>query len=155
MSTAQESVRSLLIPLQGRNLLLPNVAVAEIVSYQAPESVADAPQWLLGSIAWRGRRVPLVHCEALCGEDADGDAPTRRIAVVNTVRSDGRLPFYAVLTAGIPRLLRVERNMIEPLEEPSPEDAWVSRARLQGEEVVIPFMEQLESTVAAHWPAAA
>jgi hypothetical protein len=51
MRRYEETVRSLWIPLRGMNLLLPNVAVAEISPYRVPDSLKDAPDWLLGTLA--------------------------------------------------------------------------------------------------------
>ena len=39
---------------------LPNVAVAEVVAYRAPDEVEGGPEWLLGKLSWRGQEVPVV-----------------------------------------------------------------------------------------------
>ena len=43
-----DEVASLLIPMVGRPMLLPNVAVAEIVPWVEPEKQDNAPEWFLG-----------------------------------------------------------------------------------------------------------
>jgi chemosensory pili system protein ChpC len=66
-------IRCVLVPVSNLRLLLPNATVAEVITYSKPEPVADAPEWLLGRIAWRGWRVPLVSFAQLTGSEA-GDA---------------------------------------------------------------------------------
>ena len=50
----------LLVPLADRTLLLPNVAVAELIPYRAPQVSEGMPEWFLGQIAWRDLRLPLL-----------------------------------------------------------------------------------------------
>lgn len=149
-STVQDSVRTLIIPLQGRNLLLPNVAVAEIIPYLRPHAVADAPDWLLGAIGWRGLNIPLISYDRLQGVHDDGTFGQARIAVINTVRPDGGLDFYALVTAGIPQIKRVNAESIEEVSADAGE-GLLSQVRIGDIEAVIPDLSALESVVAACW----
>ena len=54
-----DSLTGLLLPLSDRTLLLPNVAVAELIAYRNPQVAAGLPQWYLGQVAWRDLRLPL------------------------------------------------------------------------------------------------
>ena len=67
MEGTRDKVRSLWVPLREMNLLLPNVAVAEIGSYRAPEARADMPEWFLGMVKWREKTIPVISLEAVCG----------------------------------------------------------------------------------------
>ncbi|EPN84602.1 hypothetical protein A234_10571, partial [Pseudomonas syringae pv. actinidiae ICMP 19101] len=53
------SLTGLLLPLSDRHLLLPNVAVAELIDYQDCSAGPDAPEWYLGVISWRELSLPL------------------------------------------------------------------------------------------------
>ena len=53
-------IRGVLIQVAEARLLLPNATIAEVLSYADPEPVANAPDWLLGRIRWRGWQLPLV-----------------------------------------------------------------------------------------------
>lgn len=55
-----DSLTGLLLPLSDRTLLLPNVAVAELIAYRNPQVAAGLPQWYLGQVAWRDLRLPLL-----------------------------------------------------------------------------------------------
>ena len=60
MNTAVTDIRGVLIQVAGARLLLPNATIAEVLSFADPEPVANAPDWLLGRIRWRGWQLPLL-----------------------------------------------------------------------------------------------
>lgn len=138
-------IPSLMVPLQGRPLLVPNLAVAEIVPFSEPVPVADKPVWYIGDIHWRGVNVPVVSVVLMRGEDEDIPSDAR-IAVFNGL--DGKLPFYGVICHGIPRLVRVRAQDIEATDGMyTPiDDAFVA---VGGELAVIPNLVQIESIIAA------
>ncbi|MDH0747298.1 chemotaxis protein CheW [Pseudomonas sp. GD03842] len=104
------SLTGLLIPLSDRYLLLPNVAVAELIDYQ--DSIADpaAPQWYLGPINWRHRSLPLLSFEAACGSRARVGGRAR-IVVLNALGGRPDLKFIAVLIQGIPRSCKLDSQL--------------------------------------------
>lgn len=104
MNAVVESVRSLWLPLENTNLLVPNVAIAEVLNYRAPDPVEGGPDWLLGSLLWRDQKLPVLSIERLCGYSLPKSARGARIAILNSVSADSKLPFFAMVTAGIPRL---------------------------------------------------
>ena len=58
-------VDCLLIPLKDKNLLLPNVTVAEIIPFSHLLTTASSVDWMLGRLDWRGTPVPVVCYEML------------------------------------------------------------------------------------------
>lgn len=54
------SLTGLVVPLADRALLLPNVAVAELIPYRTPPAMAGMPDWFLGQVAWRDLSLPLL-----------------------------------------------------------------------------------------------
>jgi chemosensory pili system protein ChpC len=104
------SLTGLLIPLSDRHLLLPNVAVAELIDYQ--DSIADpaAPQWYLGPINWRNRSLPLLSFEAACGSRARVGGRAR-IVVLNALGGRPDLKFIGLLTQGIPRSCKLDNQL--------------------------------------------
>ncbi|CAM5314949.1 chemotaxis protein CheW [Rhodanobacter lindaniclasticus] len=98
-------------------MLLPNATIAEVVTHSAPEPIEGAPPWLLGRIAWRGWRVPLVSFTRLAGT-AEGDSElVVRVAVLKALGGDPRLPFIAVQTQGFPRLTTLNAELIIPTHD--------------------------------------
>lgn len=100
----------LILPLSDRNLLLPNVAVAELIDYQDCSADSDAPEWYLGPISWRQHSLPLLSFEAACGGRTlvGGRA---RIVVLNALGGRDELKFIALLTQGIPRSCKVDNQL--------------------------------------------
>lgn len=138
-------IRCVLVPVGQLRLLLPNATVAEVITQPTPEPVAGAPDWLLGRIAWRGWRVPLVSFTRLAGAE-EGDAELSvRVAVLKALGGDPALPFIAVVTQGFPRLTTLNAELIIPTHDGSPLPPGVRAQVLVRDDVaVIPDMEGIE-----------
>lgn len=104
------SLTGLLMPLGDRTLLLPNVAVAELIPYRAPQVSDGMPDWFLGQIAWRDLRLPLLSFEAASGGQAVVNSGSR-VAVINALGGRPMVKFLAVLVQGIPRSIKVEASL--------------------------------------------
>lgn len=139
-----QEVASLLIPIQGRLLLAPNVTVAEIVPVSQVIPVQDAPAWYLGNCAWREQTIPLLSFEVMNGEDKPGVASRSRFAVLNTTGVNESLPFIAILTQGLPRLARVTEEEITQREDADNKPYELMHVSWAGEEAVIPDVEAIE-----------
>jgi chemosensory pili system protein ChpC len=139
-------IRCVLVPVGDLRLLLPNATVAEVITHTTPEPVADAPAWLLGRIAWRGWRVPLVSFTHLA-DAGEGDAELSvRVAVLKALGGNPRLPFIAVLTQGFPRLTTLNAELIIPTHDGSPLPAGVRAQVLVRDDVaMIPDLEWIEA----------
>ncbi|OLS61120.1 chemotaxis protein CheW [Pseudomonas putida] len=108
-SGRRTSLTGLLLPLSDRSLVLPNVAVAELIGYQACTTAPDQPAWLLGWIDWRGQRLPLLSFEAACGgQTRVGERA--RIVVLNALGGTSR-SFFALLVQGIPRSCKLDSQL--------------------------------------------
>lgn len=104
------TLTGLILPLSDRSLLLPNVAVAELIDYQDSSAEPDAPAWYLGPISWRELTLPLLSFEATCGSRTlvGGRA---RIVVLNALGGHADLRFIALLVQGIPRSCKVDSQL--------------------------------------------
>ena len=105
-----EGLTGLLVPLADRTLLLPNVAVAELIPYRAPQVSEGMPEWFLGQIAWRDLRLPLLSFEAASGGQAQVTGGAR-VAVINALGGRPKVKFIALLVQGIPRSLKVGSDL--------------------------------------------
>jgi chemosensory pili system protein ChpC len=139
-------IRCVLVPVGNLRLLLPNATIAEVVTQSKPEPVADAPEWLLGRIAWRGWRVPLVSFTKLAGTE-EGDAELSvRVAVLKALGGNPKLPFIAVLTQGFPRLTTLNAELIIPTHDGSVLPPGVRAHVLVRDDVaMIPDLEWIET----------
>lgn len=139
-----QEVASLLIPIQGRQLLAPNVTVAEIVPVSQVVPIQDAPAWYLGNCSWREQTIPLLSFEVMNGEDKPGVSARSRFAVLNTTGVNDSLPFIAILTQGLPRLARVTEEEITEREDADNKAYELMHVSWAGEEAVIPHVEAME-----------
>ena len=100
----------LLLPLADRTLILPNVAVAELIDYQPGSFDMDSPPWYLGRVNWRNRQIPLLSFESACGgKTVIGDRA--RIVVLNALGGRPDLKFMALLVQGIPRSCKLDSQL--------------------------------------------
>ena len=100
----------LLLPLADRHLVLPNVAIAELIDYQRGEPASDAPPWYLRQVTWRDRQIPLISFEAVCGE-AGVTGERSRIVVLNALGGRPTLKFIALVIQGIPRSYKLDSEL--------------------------------------------
>ena len=106
-------IRGVLIQIAGSQLLLPNAATVEVLSYADPDPIGDVPDWLLGQIRWRGWRLPLVSFARIAGTHTPGSAIGTKMIVLKALGGDPKLPYFALVAQGFPRLVTISRdNMI-------------------------------------------
>lgn len=143
-------VRGVLLPLQEGQLLLPNATVCEVVSYRSPDAVSSAvPDWILGAFGWRNHAVPLVSYERILGQESGEIGHRARVAIVNTLNGNDRLPYIGILLRSAPHLVRVTEDTIAPAAADQPPAAMVaSRAVVNGVDALIPDLDALESALA-------
>ncbi len=142
-------VRTQLIPLADINLLLPNTCIAEVIDLGELNPVNKAPEWFLGMMDWRGVRIPVMSFESANG--ISSIAPTRnsRVAVLNGISGDKNLPFYGVLSQGIPKLLALEKSAIETIKKPTHKLPLASeQTQLADVSAVIPDQPKIEKLLA-------
>ena len=146
MSDTQKIIACLYLPVNQQQLLLPNVSVAEVVGYQAPVIQSDKPDFFLGYVTWRGINIPLISSELANGQTTNKATPNARIVVINSIGEHNEsLPFFAILTQGIPRLVKVASDLIKPVKSHVANKAEISCIKLDGEEAIIPNLPYLEA----------
>lgn len=149
MADALDSLNGLIVPMAEQQLLLPNVAVAELVGYRLSVPAEKGPEWFLGWASWRDQKVPLLDPERLLGQQpaAHADAPARTL-ILNALGGRAGMPFIGLRVWGIPRSRKVLRGEIEQAGEPR---RFVSQpVRLAGsdEVLLIPDLHAVEQALA-------
>lgn len=139
------SLTGLVVPLADRTLLLPNVAVAELIPYRAPPAMTGMPAWFLGQVAWRDLSLPLLSFEAASGGQAvTGDGA--RIAILNALGGRANVKFIALLVQGIPRSLRVTEDL--PRAEVALATLELAAVKVDDAVLRIPDLQGLEQLLA-------
>src|ERR1700688_2009869 len=90
MSDLRDDLYSLLVPLAGERLIVPRACVAEVIGYQPPAEMTNAPPWYVGLVSWGGRSVPIVSFEGAFGQPLPSVSSRTRIVIFHA--SSGMLP---------------------------------------------------------------
>ena len=149
MSENNQTLSWVIIPMNGRQLLLPNVTIAEVVDYASSDAGANTPEWLVGHLNWRGLELPVISYDAANGAALTIPGDNRgRIVVLNTIGDrHQQVPFMALVTQGIPSQARLTDEQIRTLDgETGPAD--LMQVEVEGDTAWIPNLEYLESLAA-------
>ncbi|EAR07553.1 chemotaxis protein CheW [Reinekea blandensis] len=138
-------VSSLLVPVQNKSLLVPNVVVAEVVPLAQMENEPGTPPWHLGYIQWRGERIPVLSFEIANSQVHARDSDNARLAVMNATTGQSRHQFFAVLVQGIPRMIKLTDNEVREDKQVSRGDAEQMAVITQLGKAVIPDLNYLEN----------
>lgn len=146
-----DAVYALLIEITGESLLLPNAAVTEVTALDRFEPADEgAPAWLSGWHATAERRIPVLSFEALSGRARPQTHKRARVVIVNPIGQRVGGGGFALLAQSQPHLISINRGGIAavPLAHGDREELVLSRARMAGQEAVIPDLEQIEARLA-------
>ena len=150
MNAEAEELYSLLVPLSEERLIVPRACVVEVVRFASPDHEAGAHKWMMGTVNWNGRELPVVSFEGMLGKDVP--AATGRTRIVVFYSSTGKLKtgYFGILTQGFPQLVRVNKDVLDlHTTEGWPEDAPVlCRVKMINEFPLIPDLEKLEAMLA-------
>lgn len=149
MTDIAHIIRGVLIQVAGARLLLPNAAIAEVMSFAPPEPIDDAPEWLLGRIRWRGWGLPLISFSRYSGIADEQGGLGSKVIVLKALGGDTKRPYFAVLTQGFPRLVTVTDAALSRLDEAGDElpEGVLSRVRLNEDNAYVPDLEELEASL--------
>ncbi|MCP5313215.1 MAG: chemotaxis protein CheW [Chromatiaceae bacterium] len=140
----------MLIPMREGRMLLPNATVAEIIGYREPDPISHPVSWIQGQINWHQRRILVVDFERLLGRQVIGAGVRQRIAVCYGLNPEKGWPLLGLVAQGIPRLLRVNREVIDAARSSQPGKAPVRMTLWSGgEELLVPDIDYLQSQLPA------
>lgn len=147
MSRARDSreVSGVLIPAGTADVLLPNAAVAEVTTFNDPTPLPSVPDWLLGTVTWRGCSVPLVSLARAGAEPTGSGHPRRsRVMICYTPSGNSALPYVGILASGPPRLVRLSAQVLKPAQI-EPEHPFVLHGLIYAQRsAFIPDMDAIE-----------
>jgi chemosensory pili system protein ChpC len=150
MSDLREELYSLLVPLAGERLIVPRACVAEVIGYQVPAAMTNAPPWYAGLVSWSGRNVPVVSFEGAFSQPLPSVSTRTRIVIFHANSGVLEAGFFGMLTQGFPQLVRINADVVRP--DPSrsfPERSPViCQVRMVNETPLIPDLQRLEQMIA-------
>jgi len=150
MSAESEELYSLLVPLSEDRLIVPRACVAEVVRFSKADKQEGAHDWMMGTVNWNGRPLPVVSFEGAIGKDVPIITGRTRVVVFHAVGGHLKTGYFGILTQGFPQLVRVNRDVLKlEAKDGWPEDAPIlCRVRMINEFPMIPDLEKLEVMLA-------
>jgi chemosensory pili system protein ChpC len=151
MAAGREELYAVLVSLSSDTLLLPNAAVAEVVSPESmDEPPAGAPAWFAGHVTYNNRRLAVVRFEVLNGGGSGEDSRRTRLAVLQPVTGALRSGQYAIVCQGYPHLVTLNRTALrkEDLQSTDSEDFVFTRVSIANTNALIPNLEKIEQVLA-------
>lgn len=140
-------IHSQMLSLDGDPLILPNTAVAEIINYRDPTPVDNSPEWLLGTMEWRGIRIPLMSLESAMGKSMPAISSQNHIAILNSISDDDTINFYALVTGSLPRLVNLDEKTITAAANDDKDDLVLSNVLVNKKAAIIPDLDAIENMV--------
>jgi chemosensory pili system protein ChpC len=150
LSNLSDELYSLLVPLVGERLLVPRACVAEVISYQSPAEMTNAPPWYAGLVSWNGKSVPVISFEGTLGLPLPTISGRTRIVVFHAPGGTVQSGCFGVLTQGFPQLVRVSAEVIraDPSRSFPDRSPVICQVRMINETPLIPDLERLEQMIA-------
>ncbi len=152
MTEEKQEIYSLIIPMRGKTILIPNKALAEIAPFIDSEPAPEGHQpWHLGYLNWRGSRLPVISYERIYDENfPPRERRLKMIAIINTQLGLKEMPHFGIAVEGIPRLGLVNRENIEHRDPDNIESlqAVISADVIYNKrEMLIPDVKELEKLI--------
>lgn len=145
MDNQTEQMRGILITVPGGKLLLPNATVSEIITFASPEIVEKKPDWYLGALRWKGYRLPLISFSTMAGWSLGENHSGSKVAILKGLSGDSKLPYYALLTLGFPRLVNINSEHL--IDDPEHTNALFYTAYLDNDAVTVPNLDAFEQQI--------
>lgn len=150
MEPEEETVRCLALPIVGDQLLVPSAVVAEVFTAPGVSPANGGPDWLLGSLFWRGVVLPLVCMETALGGERLDLGTRSKLVVMHGITGSESLRYYAMLLQGIPRQILATRHTVKAAGGSGGERAYVAaELQLDGEPAFIPDLDGIEKALLA------
>jgi len=142
-TTSQAKILAIRLPLQDITLLLPYSMVAEVASL----SLRTQEGGFLGSVEWRGVRIPVFSLERACNQSVDILAGRVRLVVLYGVSDPSNRPYYALVLSGMPHTESIYPAQLSVVDDAQSQDVCALLGMptlLNGELVYIPSPQVLE-----------
>lgn len=143
-----QEIRTILAPLTDGYVMLPNIAIGEILTYTSPEPFKQGPPWLLGEIAWHGWQVPVINYERLLEPASVTKLTSKtRILIIKTLGESTQVNYIGLVIQGLPRLKKAsEKSLVEEQVDGLP-DTVFSKVKINDLQAIIPEIGDLTRTV--------
>ena len=147
-------VNSLLLPVTGAVLLVPQLAVAEVLNSgelgaeDLHSNNTSVSPHCYGWIRWRNQDIPLLSFDSIYSGHRPSLDEGLKVVICNAVFKAAATGFYALVVSGFPRFacLSMESEMVLG-GALSDQEGVQMRVNIDGEEVLIPDFDFIEKIV--------
>lgn len=157
MDQYEDTVRCLVLPIVGEQILVPNAVVAEVYAADTISVSTGGPDWLLGSVIWRGSELPLVCMEAALGGARLEAGVRSKVVVMKALSASEALKNFAILVQGIPhQVLAADHSVTMGTPIDGTRSFVALDLLVEGAQAFIPDMDAVEKAlldVVDHWRA--
>ncbi len=150
MSSAETELYSLLVPLSEERLIVPRACVAEVVRFTAAKRPEGSKNWMVGTINWNGRELPVTSFEGMIDKEIPATTGRTRVVVFFSTTGKVKSGYFGVITQGFPQLVRVNREVLK-LDSTA---GWAEgapvlcRVKMINEFPLVPDLEAIEEMIA-------
>lgn len=144
----ETEIRSILIPVTGGDLLLPNANIAEIVAYSAPEKMDQAAEWILGNVIWHGWQVPVISLPVLTEQVESESVDDAKICISKCLVNNERLPYIGILAQGFPRLVTITEALMTEIPDGGKHIAIAGEVLIGDRQAILPDLNRIGQLVA-------
>ena len=139
-------VYSVLINLEGENLLVPNAAVAEVAGQDQFTPREGKPRWYIGNMRWQSRELPVISVEAMLGHPVPEMQRKSRLVALN---APAQAAAFAILSRSYPMIVTLNEMALQPeaLGENEPDKLIYARVRVANRQAMIPDLDGLAALV--------
>jgi len=139
-------ITSLVIPIGTAQLLLPSVAVAEILHERPLSTQLGEPDWLLGLLNWREHLIPVISLEELAGlEFPPPESEPRTIILYGNPKN--KVPYYAFKTQGMPHSLQVVKDLLLLPQEVNDKPGIIASVEIETRLTWLPDLDYIEEAI--------
>lgn len=149
-----EKIRSLLVPIGTKQLLLPSSVVAEIAPYTNPRSFnsgKSVDEDILGIVDWREQVVPVLSLQHIYRLPPTQLSQRQRLVILYGIEAVQLLPFYAFVAISVPRSIALTAdNLTAPKTQKAANLYFEVEVKLADdtlEPALIPDLTNLENLV--------
>lgn len=141
-----ETLASMIVKLQDRNLVLPEQAMADIEPLTGLIVELHSQKWILGHKHWRNMRIPVVSFENLAGGSLKKHSEYAKIAILNRSKPDNNISFWGLLVQDVPEKLELSDSGVVQVDEPLGE-ADLMAVEVNGKRACIPDLGMIEANL--------
>ncbi len=99
-------IKSLVVPLELGNLIIPNNIMLEMINIEAQEKTQFI-NWL----DWHGKQIPLISLESLCLSE-QSNRNNKQCIILHTLLDNKELSFIAIESKGSPHSVEVTKETL-------------------------------------------